>query len=106
MYWLIGIVAFLGSLVAEDARRRLAQEPLVRPALPPPVPAPTPLVVSPFGALPDSLPGPGDLKHTCPVCGYDPCSDDCRLGLNRYEVERFRAEFDMPYLPERSEDDS
>ena len=39
-------------------------------------------------------PSPGEDHTTCPVCGWNPCTDSCRLGLSVYDVERFQAQFD------------
>lgn len=46
------------------------------------------------------LPAPVDCKTMCPVCGWNPCTDGCRLGLNRYDVEMLEARFDDRPLEE------
>lgn len=38
----------------------------------------------------------GENHSTCPVCGWSPCTDTCRLGLSRWDVEIFESMFFDP----------
>lgn len=41
-------------------------------------------------------PGPGEDHSCCPVCGWNPCTDECRLGLSRWDVEDLDGFWDCP----------
>lgn len=45
------------------------------------------------------LPPPEYPRHACPVCGFRPCSYQCRLGLQQWDLEMLEemfAGFDPP----------
>lgn len=49
-----------------------------------------------------SLPAPEDNRANCPICGYSPCAEDCRLGLHEWEVNELEAMF---WEPDEGDDD-
>lgn len=38
-------------------------------------------------------PPPGEDHTACPVCGWRPCLEGCRLGLSAHEVQALEALF-------------
>lgn len=50
------------------------------------------------------LPLPQYPRDACPVCGYRPCSIDCRLCLSQWDIEQFEEMF-ITYDPPAADDE-
>jgi hypothetical protein len=43
--------------------------------------------------MPPTPPQPGDNPYMCPVCGWRPCTDCCRLAINGFDMEIWADRF-------------
>jgi hypothetical protein len=78
------------AAVAIAARRPKVVIVVVRPTpgAPPPPPPPPLLTFEP-------MPAPGGRPADCPVCGWSPCLDWCRVGITEADLDRHYAEEEM-----------